>query len=83
MSESKAAAVMEMAATVSSAATKTTYFGGASSFFAFLISNQVIAVLGVCIALGGFIVNWYYKRLENRRADELHKLQMKKFGNEL
>lgn len=56
MSEHKTA-VVEMAASVSSAATKTTYAGAASGFLAYLASVDVLAWLGIAIALAGFIVN--------------------------
>ena len=78
MSDQKSA-VMEMAATVSSAASKTTYAGAASGFLAYLASVDVLAWLGIAIALGGFVVNWYYKRLENKRADEIHELKKKQW----
>jgi len=78
MSDQKSA-VMEMAATVSSAASKTTYAGAASGFVAYLASIDVLAWLGITIALGGFVVNWYYKRLENKRAEEIHQLRKKEY----
>lgn len=78
MSDQKTA-VVEMAASVSSAATKTTYAGAASGFLAYLASVDVLAWLGIAIALGGFVVNWYYKRLENKRADEIHELKVKQW----
>ena len=78
MSDQKSA-VMEMAATVSSAASKTTYAGAASGFVAWLASVDVLAWMGITIALGGFAVNWYYKRLENKRADEIHKLKVEQW----
>ena len=78
MSDQKTA-VVEMAASVSSAATKTTYAGAASGFLAYLASVDVLAWLGISIALAGFIVNWYYKRLENKRADEIHELKVKQW----
>ena len=81
MSDQKSA-VMEMAATVSSAASKTTYAGATSGFVAYLASIDVLAWLGIVIALGGFAVNWYYKRLENKRADEIHQLRMQQLRKE-
>ncbi|ENW15639.1 hypothetical protein L313_2821 [Acinetobacter haemolyticus CIP 64.3 = MTCC 9819] len=76
------AAVAEVAATISSAASKTTYAGAASGFVAYLASIDVLAWLGIAIALGGFAVNWYYKRLENKRADEIHQLRIKQWREE-
>lgn len=81
MSDQKTA-VMEMAATVSSAASKTTYAGAASGFLAYLASIDVLAWSGIALALAGFIVNWYYKRLENKRADEIHQLRMEELRKE-
>lgn len=81
MSDQKSA-VVEMAATVSSAASKTTYAGAASGFVAYLASIDVLAWLGIAIALGGFAVNWYYKRLENKRADQLHQIALRKANGE-
>ena len=81
MSDQKTA-VVEMAASVSSAATKTTYFGATSGFVAWLVSVDVLAWLGIAIALGGFVVNWYYKRLENKRAHEIHELKKKQLQGE-
>lgn len=78
MSDQKSAA-MEIAATVSSAASKTTYAGAASGFVAWLASVDVLAWMGIALALAGFIVNWYYKRLENKRADEIHKLKVEQW----
>lgn len=68
-----------MAATVSSAASKTTYAGAASGFVAWLASVDVLAWMGIALALAGFVVNWYYKRLENKRADEIHELKVKQW----
>lgn len=81
MSDQKSA-VMEMAATVSSAASKTTYAGAASGFVAWLASVDVLAWMGIALALAGFVVNWYYKRLENKRADEIHQLRMEELRKE-
>lgn len=72
-----------MAATVSSAASKTTYAGAASGFLAYLASIDVLAWLGIAIALAGFAVNWYYKRLENKRANEIHQLRIKQWREEV
>lgn len=72
--------VVEMAASVSSAASITTYFGATSGFLAWLVSVDVLAWLGIAIALGGFAVNWYYKRLENKRATEIHELKKRQWG---
>ena len=73
MSESKGAVVD----VVASAATKTTYTGAAGGFIAHLLSIDILAWFGIAVAVGGFAVNWYYKRLENKRAQELHELRLR------
>jgi preprotein translocase subunit SecG len=39
--------------------------------------NELMAVLGVIIALAGFALNWYYSRLRNKREKERHQLLLK------
>lgn len=77
VSETKQAAA-EIAATVSAAASKTTYVGAGGGFIAWLLSIDILPWLGFAVALGGFIVNLIFKFLENKRAAELHKINMRK-----
>ena len=77
MSETKQAAA-ELAATVSAAASKTTYVGAGGGFIAWLLSIDILPWLGFAVALGGFIVNLIFKFLENQRAAELHRINMRK-----
>lgn len=77
MSEHKAQAAAEIAATVSAAASKTTYVGAGTGFFAWLLSIDILPWLGFTIAFAGFIVNLIFKYLENQRASELHKIKVK------
>ena len=77
MSETKQAAA-ELAATVSAAASKTTYVGAGGGFIAWLLSIDILPWLGFAVALGGFIVNLVFKFLENKRAAELHRTNMRK-----
>ncbi|QHI29332.1 hypothetical protein AhaeINNSZ174_07570 [Acinetobacter haemolyticus] len=67
---------VEVAAGISGAASKTTYVGAVGGFFGYLASVDVIAWLGIFIAVAGFAVNLYYKRKENKRAEELHQIKM-------
>lgn len=82
MSETKQAAA-EIAATVSTVASKTTYVGAGTGFFAWLLSIDVLPLLGFLLALAGFIVNLVFKYLENKRAQELHDLKKKEYMNEV
>ena len=83
MSEHKTQAVAEVAAAVSSVASKTTYVGAGTGFFAWLLSIDVLPLLGFLLALAGFIVNLVFKYLENKRAQELHNLKKKEYMNEV
>ncbi|WP_411684295.1 holin [Acinetobacter indicus] len=83
MSEHKTQAVAEVAAAVSSVASKTTYVGAGTGFFAWLLSIDVLPLLGFVLALAGFIVNLAFKYLENKRAQELHDLKKKEYMNEV
>ena len=65
MSDQKAA-VMEMAATVSSSTSETMYGGATTGFVAWFVSVEVLAWMGIALTLAGFVVNWHYKRLENK-----------------
>jgi len=76
MSESKNA-VFDVAASASTKATAWTYGGAGGGFIAHLLSIDILAWLGISIALGGFVVNWHYKRREDKRAQELHELKVK------
>lgn len=73
----------QVASAISSASTKVTYGGTAVGFYAFLENIDVVAWLMVFTAIATFFINWYFKRLENkrameadRRASELHIAQL-------
>lgn len=57
---------LDMIATTGS---RTTGGGAVVGVFGWLASSQAIGLLGICIALLGALVNWYYKREANRRAE--------------
>ncbi|ELH9086311.1 phage holin family protein [Escherichia coli] len=48
----------------------TTIIGGLSL-------NDIAVIVGIGCTLGTFIINWYYKRQENKRAQEKHDLEMR------
>ena len=58
----------------------------AAKFFGFdpiTFIGLVVGVGGLIISIFSFLINWYYKRQENKRAEELHKLQtMKLMGKQ-
>lgn len=51
-------------AVISGAASKITYAGAGGSFLGWLTSSEIIGLIGILLAVGGFIVNWYYKHKE-------------------
>ena len=68
----------ETAAVISDVASKTTYIGGLGGFFAWLLSIDILPWAGLFVAMAGLIVNWHYRRQENKRAQEIHDLTVKR-----
>lgn len=60
--------------TIAAAANKITYGGGLAALLGGLSANEIAAYGGLLIALVSAIVQVYYKRKANRRAEELHAL---------
>lgn len=52
----------EAALTVAGIASKTTYSGAGITIGGFLLTNEFAVLVGILAAVGGFAVNWYYKR---------------------
>lgn len=52
---------------IATAGSRTTGGGAVVGFLGWLASSQALGLLGICIALLGALVNWYYKREANRR----------------
>ena len=50
-----------------------------TSVASLLVENYSLIMMG--IALAGFLVGWYYKRLANRRAEEIHKAKLEAIKN--
>lgn len=61
---------------IATVGSRTTGGGAVVGFLGWLASSQAIGLFGVCIALLGALVNWYYKREANRRNAEAHQLRM-------
>ena len=64
-------------------ASTTTYFGASTGLVGWAVSIDVLTWLGVAIAILGFVVNFYYKIRDDRRAnraemraEELHRLEV-------
>lgn len=64
--------------TVAHAANKVTAAGSATTMLSWATSNDFGVWAGIAIGLAGLLVNFYYKRKNDRRAAELHRLYMSK-----
>ncbi|WP_336982490.1 holin [Acinetobacter modestus] len=89
MSEYTEAAI-ETSSAVTTAAAKTTVVGGVATASAKILGLDPITLIGLVVAIGGliisifsFLINWYYKRQENKRAEEIHKLERDKLLGKL
>ena len=60
---------------LATAGSRTTGGGAVVGFLGWLASSQAIGLLGICIALLGALVSWYYKREANRRFAAEHSLR--------
>lgn len=82
MSDSQS--IIEASSVATSAAAKTTVVGGGASVVGKFIGLDPVTTIGLAIGIGGllisvfsFLVNVYYKRQENIRAAEIHRLKVK------
>ena len=63
-------------ATIAAVAQKVSAGGGGLSLFGLLTASEVAAFGGLGVAVAGLIVQAYYKRKDDRRKDELHRLRV-------
>jgi hypothetical protein len=54
---------------VTEVAEKVTWTGAGTGAAGWLLSSSVIGLIGVCVALAGLLVNWYYKAREDKRNE--------------
>jgi hypothetical protein len=62
-------------AVISATATKVTYTGSGGVVIGAISSSEFTVLFGLVLAIGGFAVNWYYKRKLTRT--EIHLLHEK------
>lgn len=62
--------------TVAVVANKVTQFGAATSIAGWLTVNEIVALGGLLLALGGFIINWAYRHRADRREERLLQAQL-------
>lgn len=63
----KASEHIEQVATT--VADKATLGGAGTGIVGWLMESNVLGLIGVCIALAGFLVNWYYKHKHYKLAE--------------
>lgn len=70
---------------IGAASSKATALGAFAGFWGWLTSSGTLGLIGAMCALGGWYVNWYYKREANRRhaAAEEHKRQEREMRMDL
>lgn len=75
-------AVIETSNAVTAIAAKTTVAGGLATASANFFGLDPITFIGIVAGIGGllvsifsFLINWHYKRQEDKRAEELHRLK--------
>ena len=89
MSETTGQAIAEASSAVTSVSAKTAVGGSIAGLSGKFFGLDPVTALGLVIAISGllvsfmsFLINWYYKRQENKRADELHQLALQKAKGE-
>ena len=63
---------------ITSMSAKATYAGSASTVFGWLLSSEFAVLMGIILGVAGLIVNIYYKKKEDARAQAWHDLQVQK-----
>lgn len=83
MSETTGQAITEASSVVTSISTKTAVGGSIAGLSGKFLGLDPVTALGLIIAVAGlfvsfmsFLINWYYKRQENKRATEIHRLRV-------
>ena len=67
---------------IAAAAHKVSTAGGATALIGGLTANDIAAFGGLLIAAIGLLIQWYYKRKADRRADELHQARLAELREE-
>lgn len=81
--------IVEASATVTSGAAKTAVGGSVALFGGKIFGIDPITAIGLLIGLGGFLISifsfligWWYKRKDDKRAEEIHALTKKQMMGE-
>lgn len=63
-------------AATAATALKATVGGAATGVFGWIVQNNVLTLIGVLVAVLGFLVNAYFKRRDTKRMEKLARLRM-------
>lgn len=81
--------IIETTGVVTSSAVKTSVVGGGASILGKFTGLDPVTIIGLAIGLLGllvsvfsFLINWHYKKKEDQRADQLHKIALRKANGE-
>ncbi len=74
--QEKLSLLTDTSTTLAQVAEKTTYCSLSLGFATWLANVDIIPLLSIILALMTFILNAYFKRIENKRAEEIHKKNM-------
>ena len=69
-------------ATIAGVAKNFAVGGGTTAVLGGLTANEVAAFGGLIVAAIGLLVQWYYKRKDDRRQDELHLARLAELRDE-
>ena len=59
-------------------APRVTTGGASAAALGWVLSNVVLGVIGVLIALAGWLTTWYYRRRDDKRAEQFHRVKMRR-----
>lgn len=62
--------------TVAAAASKATYLGSGAAVTGWLLSSEFAVLAGLVLGVAGFVVNFYYRRKQDRREQAEHDAKM-------
>jgi hypothetical protein len=63
-------------ATIATIGWNTTKVGTVTTVGAFLLSSQGAALVGICLGVVGLLVQWFYRRKQDRREQAEHDRRM-------
>lgn len=49
---------------------------GIFNYFDNITMSDVSVMVGICVAIGTYLMNWYYKFKDDRRAEKLFQLKL-------